>query len=132
MKKIILDTNFLLIPFQFKVDIFSEIERLCSFTHKIAMFDTAVGELEKIAREQKGRDKLAASIALQLVRHKCIEIIKSKAGLSVDDMTVEYAGKDTIVATQDSGLKKRLREKGVGIISLRGKSSLSMFGCHGD
>ncbi|MBW2991754.1 hypothetical protein KY345_00870 [Candidatus Woesearchaeota archaeon] len=31
MRKIILDTNFLLIPGQFKIDIFSEIRRICDF-----------------------------------------------------------------------------------------------------
>ena len=35
MKKIILDTNFLITAIKFKVDIFTEINRICDFNYKI-------------------------------------------------------------------------------------------------
>ena len=45
MKKIILDTNFLLIPAQFNVDIFSEIERICDFQYQLCIVDKTLSEL---------------------------------------------------------------------------------------
>ena len=54
MEKILLDTNFLLIPSQFKVDIFSEIKRICNFSYKLYVLDKSVGELNYIIENQKG------------------------------------------------------------------------------
>ena len=52
MKTVLLDTNFLLIPAQFKVDIFSEIDRICTFQYEIAVLDKTIDELNKIIKEQ--------------------------------------------------------------------------------
>ena len=35
MIKVILDTNFLMIPYKFRVDIFSELTRVCNFSYKL-------------------------------------------------------------------------------------------------
>ena len=70
MKKILLDTNFLLIPSQFKVDIFSELERICIFNYKLYVLDKTVDELKYIIEKQKGKHKEAAKIGLQLLKLK--------------------------------------------------------------
>ena len=44
--KIILDTNFLMIPSMFKVDIFSEIERICDFKYELCIVDKTLDEKE--------------------------------------------------------------------------------------
>ena len=72
VKKIILDTNFLLVPFQFNVDIFSEIERICDFQYSIFILDTTVDELKKVMAEQKGKHKEQAKAALSLIMIKTI------------------------------------------------------------
>ena len=119
--KIIIDTNFLLIPAQFKVDIFSEIDRLCDSSYKVYIFDKTINELEKIIKKQRGKHKAAANLALQLV--KKFKINKLKATKNVDDAIVSLAKKERIiVATQDKELKKRL--KGTRLIVLRKKSYL--------
>ena len=46
--KIYLDTNFLLIPAQFKVDIFEEIERLMDKPYDLYVFDKSLKELEDL------------------------------------------------------------------------------------
>ncbi len=123
MKKIILDTNFLLIPIQFKVDIFSEIDRICLFNYKLYIVDKTIGELEKIIEEQKGKHKFAAKIALQLVEKKKVSKIKTGEG-KVDDLIVDLLDKDTILATQDALLRQRAVEKGSRVIMLRSKRYL--------
>lgn len=126
-KKIILDTNFLLIPAQFKVDIFAEIERICDFSYGLFIVDKTLKELQNIAEKQSGSDKAAAKLALRLIKSKDLKIIPTKEPKSVDDLVVAMADKDTIVATQDIGLKGRLKAKGIKIITMRGKKKL-IFG----
>jgi len=122
MNRIIIDTNFLLIPAQFKVDIFSEIERICIFKYKIYVLDKTIDELNKIIKEQKGKHKRSASLALQLLKAKKIPQIKTPEGL-VDDLIVKIAKKSDYIATQDLGLKRRLKNK-ANIIAMRQKKFL--------
>ena len=119
--KIILDTNFLLIPYQFKVDIFAEIDRIIPEKHEILILDKTLDELNKIIKEQKGKHKLAAVLALQLVKAKQLNIIKTK-GEHVDDILVDLKG--YTIATQDIELKKRLD---CPIITLRAKKTLILI-----
>tara|TARA_B100002003_G_C14026839_1_gene495062 strand:- start:54 stop:434 length:381 start_codon:yes stop_codon:yes gene_type:complete len=123
MEKIILDTNFLLIPTQFNVDIFSEIDRICTFKYKLYIVDKTIDELKKIIEEQKGKHKFAAKIALQLVKKKGIGIIKTKKGY-VDDLILDLLDENHILATQDVLLKKRAVKKGIRTISMRSRKYL--------
>ena len=120
MKKIILDTNFLLIPYQFKVDIFEEIERTADFNYSLNVLDKTIDELNKIIDEQKGKHKEAAKLALSLIKNKNIKKIKTKEGL-VDDLQLEQ---DAIVATQDKELINRLKQAKKKVIQLRQKKYL--------
>lgn len=122
MKKIIVDTNFLMIPGQFKVDVFSEIDRVCDFSYHIIIIDKSRQELERLS-EGTGKKARAARLALKLLKQKKIKAVKTK-DKHADDAIVNLAGKDTLVATQDKELKKRVKEKGAKIITLRSKSRL--------
>lgn len=130
MKKIILDTNFLLIPYQFKVDIFSEIERICSFKYQLCIIDKTLEELDKIAKEQRGKNKRAAMLALVMLSQKKIYKIKTKEKKSVDNLILKAVEKDKekyIVATQDAELKRKLKKKGISLIVLKQKSHLALL-----
>ncbi len=121
MKKILLDTNVLLIPYQFNIDIFSEINRICQFKYKLYVLDKIIDELKSIQKDkrQKLKNKNAAKLALQLIKAKKINIIKTKKDKPVDDLIAALKG--YIIATQDINLKKRLKTK---IITLRAKKKL--------
>jgi len=123
---ILLDTNFLMIPFQFKVDIFAEIDRLCNFDYKIAVLDRVVEELEAIRKKARGKNKSAAELALELLKKKGLKIIRTNSKKSVDDLIAEYAEKGAIIATQDSALRRNVKRKKAGVIFLRKKSFLVM------
>jgi len=123
--KIILDTNFIMIPSMFKIDIFSEIDRICDFNYDLCVVDKTVDELDKVIKEQRGKFKIAARLALIFIKNKGIKIIKTKSDGIVDDIIVELAEKDKmVVATQDKGLRERLKEKGVNLIGMRQKKQL--------
>ena len=123
MKTVILDTNFLMIPIKFRIDIFSEIHRLCDFEYELCIIDKTIDELKIIAEIKKGIDKKAAKFGLVMAKKKGFGIIESDLDY-VDDAILKNAGKNTIVATNDSDLKKKLLRKGIPVIIMRQKSYL--------
>ena len=125
MRRIILDTNFLLIPLQFKVDIFSEFERICKFHYKLCILSESIRELEGIKENQKGKSKLSAVFALKLVKLKNIHVIETEKGY-VDSLILDNAKKEDIVATQDAELRRSLAIKGVSVIHLRSRQFLEI------
>ncbi len=125
MRKIILDTNFLMIPFEFKVDIFSEIDRICRFNYRFYIFDRTIDELKNIIEKQSSKYKKSAKIALELIKLKNVSIIKSE-GKDVDSLILEHSNGDMIVATQDIRLRRELLKKEVSVILLRQKKYLQL------
>jgi len=119
-KIIILDTNFLLIPYQFKVDIFEEIKKIIDSNYSLCILDKTIDELNKIMDEQKGKQKAAAKLALSLIKNKKLKKIKTKDGY-VDDLLIKQ---DAIIATQDKELINRLKEVKKKVIQLRQKKYL--------
>ena len=72
MNKIILDTNFLLIPSQFNLDIFAEIERIVPGNCELFIIDKTIDELESLIQDkrQKVKDRQAAKLGLLLIKAK--------------------------------------------------------------
>src|SRR3972149_8645917 len=96
-KKIVLDTNFLLIPGQYKVDIFSELRKMADFNYSLFVMADTVKELEKIALEGKRADKLAAQVAIGLLKAKNIKILRAPSPQNghADDAIVAIPAADT-------------------------------------
>ena len=124
MKKIILDTNFLMIPYQFKVDIFEEMNRIIEEKHELVTLNSVIEELKRLTKS-KGKDSVAAKIGLELIKRKRIKIIKTKEK-KTDDAILKLADKNTIVATNDRLLIQRLKNRNIKIIYLRGIKHLSL------
>ena len=136
-EKILLDTNFLMIPGNFGVDVFTEIERICNFKYKLYILDKSLDELKKLpekAQKHKTTTKRAVNVALKLVENmvqdgklniipiktnnKLLNIYKDKY---VDDILKEVKN-EYIIATTDKELKKHLKR----VIVLRQKSHLEL------
>ncbi|MBI2135987.1 hypothetical protein HYU06_02880 [Candidatus Woesearchaeota archaeon] len=133
--KVFIDTNFLLIPALFKVDIFAEIERICSFNYELIIVDKTLDELKNIiasASKNTGKHKAAAKLGLQLAENavktnklKIFQTNKDDKVKAVDRILLEIAKNGKIIAaTQDKQLKKYLRLLGARIIDLRKKQYL--------
>lgn len=129
MKKIIIDTNFLLMPYQLKVDIYSEINRIMMESYKLCIIDKTIDELKKIIDEQKGKHRRAAMLGLMMINQKSITRLKAKKS-KVDDSIIAEAkkSKDYIVATQDAELKWKLKKNGTSLIILKSKNHLELIG----
>ncbi|MBS3113115.1 hypothetical protein J4418_03465 [Candidatus Woesearchaeota archaeon] len=123
MKKIILDTNILLVPEKYKVDIFEEIKRICDFKYEIWILKQTIIELEKLKTEGKVADKRAASVGFSLIKSKDLKILSENEGYT-DDIVVNLAKKGFIAVTQDKELKNRLKKIGAEYITLRQKKYL--------
>ena len=122
MKKIILDTNFLLIPGELKVDIFSEIDRIMDESYQLYILDKTIDELNNIIQNQKSKHRLAANIAKELIKDYKIKIIKTETDDYVDNQLLKQ--KDAIIATQDKDLKTKLKTQKTPVIELRQKKYL--------
>ncbi|MFH1682616.1 MAG: PIN domain-containing protein [Candidatus Woesearchaeota archaeon] len=123
MKIIILDTNTLMAISQFKIDLFSELDRLCDFSYKVVILDKTVDELKGIISEQAGKYKLQAKLALDILDKKGVRKIDTEAG-KVDDLLVKMAEEGKIVVTQDKELKRRIKEKGAEVLTIRQKKMI--------
>ncbi|MBI4149533.1 hypothetical protein HY491_03735 [Candidatus Woesearchaeota archaeon] len=121
MQRIILDTNFLLIPGQFHVDIFSELGRLFG-SYQAAVLQGSIAELQQVMQAGSGRDKRAASLALQLIKTKALKILKAPH-LPVDELLRRKSGEGFLIATQDRALQRQLPR----CIILRNKKMLQVM-----
>jgi rRNA-processing protein FCF1 len=140
MKRVLVDTNMLLVPGQFNVDIFSEIERILDEPYEIAILQGSLDELRNIGETASAPDKRAAKLAMMLIEHqragafpaaersqcKGLKIIPGSGDVYVDDAIVRIAEDDTLVATNDAELKRRLLERGVRVIFLKQQQYLSL------
>jgi len=121
--KIIIDTNALMVPAEFGVDIFSELSKL-GFDEWIVPSGVA-RELEGIASRGRGKGRSAARVALALT-DRCQMIEAEGAAGNVDDSILELAVEMKVaVFTNDAELKGRLQEGGVKVVYLRQRSYLA-------
>jgi hypothetical protein len=137
--KVILDSNFLMIPFQFKIDVFQEIEYLLQRKVDFVVPSLVKAELTNISA-RGGEGAPEASLALQLAsRFRVVEVTLGK-NETVDDAIIKAAQRlNALVATTDIELKKRLRNPpttsangtplhSIPVIFMRDKSKLEIDG----
>jgi len=129
MIKVIFDSNFLLVPSQFQLDIFEELTNLLSQRFEPILLSPTYREVLKIAEKGSPKMRKQASLALKLAE-KC-RVAQVEKGLEEthDDVIVRVAAEWRCpVATNDRELRKRLRNVGVPVIFLRQKQRLELEG----
>jgi len=126
--KLILDSNALFVPLQFKLDIFEELNTLMNANYEPILLSPNRQEIERLAREGSLKTRKEASYALKLAE-KCRLVELEIIGASADDVIVEVASKwKCPVFTNDRLLRKRLRDINVPVIYVRQKSRLEIDG----
>ena len=127
--KIILDSNFLFVPLQFKIDIFEGIRSLLNQNLELIVLSTTRRELQRMAEQGSPKLRKQAVMALKLAE-KChiIDVEKSPEETN-DEVIVRVAALwKSSVATNDRELRRKLRERNIPVIFLRGKSRLELDG----
>ena len=123
MPVVAVDTNMLLAPFQFGVDVFEEIRRLVPGA-KIVVLKNSIGELDKIAK-QGVKERKYVVLAKKLLDVNRVEIINR--GGSVDSELLRLAKEGVIIATNDKELKRKVWAAGGRVIALRERNRLELF-----
>ncbi len=127
--KVVLDSNALFVPLQFKIDIFEELEKLLKVNFEVVLLSPIRQELEKFAEKGSPKMRKNAVYALKLAEKCTLIDVEEKMGASPDDMIVEVARKrGFLVFTNDRKLRKRLRNINVPVIYVRQKSQLEIDG----
>ena len=119
MEKIVLDTNFLMAIYDLKIDVFEEIFKVCDFKYELYVLEGSIQELERFIKGNLLSKKQAALFAMKILKNKEVKVLESDFKGSVDDQLVDLV--DYIMATVDKDLRKRLKEKGVKILTIRQK-----------
>jgi len=126
--KVILDSNFLMIPFQFNLDVLQEIEYLLQKKVDFVVPSAVKTELTSIS-SRGGEGAVEASLALQLASRCRVVDVRLNENENVDDAIVKASQKlGAVVATTDIELKKRLRAINIPVVYLREKSKLEVEG----
>lgn len=120
MRLVVADTNGLLLPFQFRINLDAELLRLLG-ENEVVVPVRVVEELELLAKT----DRAARAAARLAHRYRSIESRASGADDAVIDAALEKGG---VVLTNDRALLGRLKELRVPRISLRSKSHLVLEG----
>jgi rRNA-processing protein FCF1 len=131
---VIVDTNALLIPGEFGVDIFHELERL-GYSH-IIVPKAVLNELEVLMQKSglKGKEKIAAKVGYSLVLKYAsgggrynVTIEGEEDDEGTDKLIAKLAAKlEAAVFTLDEDLKRELTHAGIQTVYLRGKSRLEV------
>jgi len=127
--KIILDSNALFVPLEFKIDIFTELQRLTSRNTELILLSPVKHELETLTKESSPKTSRNAKFALGLAE-KCTYVkVIEKPKEQTDDAIVRIARAwNAPVFTNDKQLKNKLRDISVAVIYVREKSRLEIDG----
>jgi uncharacterized protein len=127
--KIILDSNALFVPLEFKIDIFSEVKSLLNRNVNFILLSPVKHELETLATKESPKIRREVAFALQLAEKCLYVIIDNNEKLRTDDIIIKVAQAwKSPVFTNDSQLRKRLRDISVPVIYVRQKSRVEIDG----
>ncbi len=125
-KEVVIDTNFFMVPFQFNVDIITELEKILP-SYKLTTPSFVINELKGLKKNSKGKVRLNANLALKLANSSKVEIkdISLLENETVDDALLRVS---EVLATNDIELKNRAKDKGITIVYLRQKKYIAVEG----
>ncbi|WP_407413451.1 PIN domain-containing protein [Methanobrevibacter sp.] len=125
-KEVVIDTNFFMVPFQFNVDVITELEKSLP-SYKLTTPSFVINELKGLKKNNKGKIRLNANLALKLANSSKVEIkdISLLENETVDDALLRVS---EVLATNDIELKNRAKDKGITVVYLRQKRYIAVEG----
>ncbi len=132
--RVVLDANFMLMPFQFSIDIYTLLPSIIHEPISIGTIKPVIDEIQKkVEMEPPGSTfRKHAKAALDLFYNKSNLVIDypRNSGDSVDDTILKYSieenqrGAPTVVATNDKKLRDSLLSHNIHVIMMRSKKTL--------
>ncbi|MBQ2227310.1 MAG: twitching motility protein PilT [Methanobrevibacter sp.] len=125
-KEVVIDTNFFMVPFQFNVDVITELENTLP-SYKLTTPSFVINELKGLKNNSKGKTRMNANLALKLANSSKVEIkdISLLENETVDDALLRVS---EVLATNDIELKNRAKDKGITVVYLRQKKYIAVDG----
>ncbi len=121
---IILDTNFLFITFEFRLDLIGDITRIIGAEFNLFIYEGTIDELKSIEKKKTKNKKFLPLIMTMLHRYN-IKIIRSNEKY-IDDQILSNLNKNIIIATNDKELKLKIWKGGGRVLYMRQKSYLEI------
>ncbi len=127
---VIVDTNFLLLPAQHRIDIFEELSKLINRKVNVIVPLPVFNEILNLKNSDKPLLSKQAALAINIIQGKTIiDNTKMYAEENVDDFIIRLAvEKKYLVATNDVSLRRRLRRENIPVIFLRQMKYLQVEG----
>ena len=113
---------------QCDVDVVTQLKNLLPSNYKIVVPSLVINELNNLKHKTKGKNKLAASIALKLAKSEPFVVENIKKTEHVDNLLLKYCTQEDVLCTNDKALRVRAREKSITVIYLRQHRYLEVDG----
>ncbi len=115
--KFLLDTNFLVDIFTFKIGLVSELSKFGQ--PELFALSSVFHELEKV----KGKQKKSSNLVSVFAKSNCFVIENEDPA---DTALLRYAKKGYMICTQDTVLRKKIASLGLKSVAIRQKKYLEM------
>ncbi|HDD67718.1 MAG TPA: hypothetical protein ENG31_03765 [Candidatus Thorarchaeota archaeon] len=126
---VVVDTNFLTVPVQLGIDIFSEAESVIERQVRFVVLQSVVSEIDRriaIGRRSSPHFRVAREL---VNRCEIVETPQDIQSMPVDDQLLEYASRvKGVLATNDRRLRQRARSLGVPVLMIRGRKRVVLEG----
>lgn len=127
--RVIIDTNFLFIPSEFKIDIFEALSALFNERIEPVLLSTNYDEMKRMTHEAAPKLRKQATFAQELTKKCKIVEIERNQDETNDDVLLRVAESwRSPVATNDGELRRKLRARRIPVIFMRGKKRLELEG----
>ena len=125
--KVLCDTNFLLIPLRFGVDVFTETDEALNDLTEFYVSSRVLDEINLLREKAKPSLQKELLFALKMAE-QCV-LLDDKSETQVDDSLIQLAKKNNmVIGTTDSELRKKARGAGVKVVYLRQRRYLVLDG----
>jgi len=119
---VLLDTSAIFMIFENSIRIEDELNRLLG-SYDVRIIQEIFNEINFLKEKGSGKQKLLAKTSLLFIKR--YEVLPGERGNTVDDSLLMTAKSiSAIVVTNDKELRKKLLNKGIQTICLRGKNHL--------
>lgn len=113
---------------QLDVDIVTQLKLLLPSYYDLIVPSPVISELKKLTKNSKGKDKLAAKIALKIAEQPPFKTVKISQNDHVDNILLNYCNKNDLLCTNDKILRKRAKKRGISVVYLRQHKFLEVDG----
>lgn len=113
---------------QLDVDIITQLKSLLPSYYELIVPSLILTELDILKRKSKGKDKLAASIALQVAKKEPFKVVEIEKTEHVDNLLLQYCSDEDVLCTNDKNLRKKARQLGITVVYLRQRRFLEVDG----